>query len=112
MQLVVGLCYGIAYKLTDIVVHSPFGIYRTFWIEVDEGLSEATFGTYLCERFTILLEFTLLNIPIMLLLAYLVNISGWWLPVILLFATGIVKVLILWVYPTVIMPLFSEYSSL
>ena len=111
-QLAVAIPFGLIYKLLDIVVHMPFGIYVTWWIEIPQGLSEATPCSYLWERFAMLLEFLLLNVPVLLIICLAAHLSGNWLWLVCLLTTGIFKILILYMYPVVIMPIFSNFSLL
>jgi len=112
MQLVVAIPYGLIYKLLDIVVHMPFGIYVTWWIEVPQGFSDATPCTYIWERFAVLLEFALLNVPVLLIICLAALLSGKWLWLVCLLTTGFFKLLILYMYPVVIMPIFSSFTLL
>ena len=112
MQLIVAAAFAVIYKVLDIIVHIPFGAYQTFWIEKPEGLSEATPCAFICQRLGILAEFILLNIPILLVLCAAATYSGKWLWLVCLLTTGIFKCLIIWLYPVIIMPIFSDFRLL
>ena len=59
-----------------------------------------------------LLEFVLLPLPAIIFLAKIVEWTGTYITLFFLFATGLSKLAILYLYPIVIMPLFASYVDL
>ena len=71
-------------------------------IERKYGLVEPTVCSFVCERMAMMLEFTLIWVPLALLITWLIKLSGDYLALVFLFATGLVKLIISWLYPLLI----------
>ena len=108
MQLVVALQFALQYKTIDIIIHIPFSIYRVFYIEIPEGMSESTPGSYVRERAIVLLEFVFINTPMLLVFCLIALWSGKWFWLVCILTTGIFKSIILYIYPVIVMPIFSQ----
>ena len=98
------------FKTVDIMLHIPFSMYETFWISKKWGFSEATACTFLRERFTILLEFLFLVGPLAVLVTVVVQITGKYVILGVIVLTPIVKFIVLYLYPKLIMPLYSNFK--
>ena len=83
-----------------------------WYIEAKYELAFPTVGSYIWSRFAIVLEHILLAVPLVLLVVKVMEWSGNYVSVVFLLATGLVKFILLWIYPKVIMPLFATYDDL
>ncbi len=111
-----GLPYGLAmiFSVTIIsaIVDLPFALYRQFVIEARHGFNRMTPALF----FTDLAKQTLLGVaigtPVILAVLWLMGAMGsaWWLYVWLFWCAF--NLLILFVYPTWIAPLFNKFSPL
>ncbi len=111
-----GLTYGLAMifslMLISALIDLPFSLYRQFIIEARYGFNKMTLTLF----FTDLAKQSLLGIaigaPVILAVLWLMNAMGtfWWLYVWLFWSTF--NLLILFVYPTWIAPLFNKFSPL
>jgi STE24 endopeptidase len=111
-----GLSYGLALIFSVMfisgLVDLPFTLYRQFVIEARYGFNRMTFGLF----FSDLAKQTLLGIaigaPVILAVLWLMGAMGsaWWFYV-WLFWSGF-NLLIMFVYPTWIAPLFNKFSPL
>lgn len=111
-----GLTYGLAMifslMLISALIDLPFSLYRQFVIEARYGFNKMTLALF----FTDLAKQSLLGIaigaPVILAVLWLMNAMGtfWWLYVWLFWSTF--NLLILFVYPTWIAPLFNKFSPL
>ena len=54
----------------------------------------------------------MLAIPLILLIVKVMEWSGNYVSLVFLLATGLVKFILLWIYPKIIMPLFATYEDL
>ena len=106
------LLYALMYKMIDIIVHIPFGVYRVFFMEKPEGISQSTTGTYVHERAIVLLEFVFINTPMLLVLCLIAKWSGKWLWLVCLLTTAIFKSIVLYINPVILCPIFSPHVLL
>jgi STE24 endopeptidase len=111
-----GLSYGLAMifslMLISGIIDLPFSLYRQFVIEARYGFNRMTPGLFFAD----LIKQTLLGIaigaPVILAVLWLMGAMGplWWLYVWLFWSAF--NLLILFVYPTWIAPLFNKFSPL
>ena len=111
-----GLSYGVAmiFSLTFIsgLIDLPLSLYRQFIIEARYGFNRMSLGLF----FTDLAKQTLLGVaigtPVILAVLWLMGAMGerWWLWV-WLFWSGF-NLLLMFIYPTWIAPLFNKFSPL
>lgn len=111
-----GLSYGVAmiFSLTFIsgLIDLPLSLYRQFIIEARYGFNRMSLGLF----FTDLAKQTLLGVaigtPVILAVLWLMGAMGerWWLWV-WLFWSGF-NLLLMFIYPTWIAPLFNKFSLL
>ena len=111
-----GLSYGVAmiFSLTFIsgLIDLPLSLYRQFIIEARYGFNRMSLGLF----FTDLAKQTLLGVaigtPVILAVLWLMGAMGerWWLWVWLFWSTF--NLLLMFIYPTWIAPLFNKFSPL
>ena len=111
-----GLIYGLALIFSVMaiaaVIDLPFALYRQFVIEARYGFNRMTLALFFAD----LLKHTLLGIvigaPVILAVLWLMGAMGgaWWFWVWLFWCAF--NLLILFVYPTWIAPLFNKFSPL
>ncbi|MDH5751410.1 MAG: M48 family metallopeptidase, partial [Deltaproteobacteria bacterium] len=90
----------------------PFGLYSTFVIEARFGFNRTTFGVWLLDRLKGLLLAAALGLPLLYATHWFMSRTGpfWWLWL-FGFYTGF-QVLMVWIYPTLIAPLFNRFRPL
>ena len=81
-------------------------------IEKKFELSEPTAGSFLCERFAMIMEFILIVIPVIFLIAKVMEWSGDYLVLVFFLTTAVVKIFLSYIYPLVIMPMTSSTEDL
>ena len=81
-------------------------------IDKKYGLAEPTVGSFIWFRIGMVLEYLLLVIPVALLIVKVMQWSGDYLVLVFLLATALVKFIMMWIYPKIIMPLFSSFEEL
>ena len=111
-----GLVYGLALISSVMAIGAavdlPFALYRQFVIEARYGFNRMTLALFCAD----LLKHTLLGIvigaPVILAVLWLMAVMGsaWWFWVWLFWSAF--NLLILFVYPTWIAPLFNKFSPL
>lgn len=111
-----GLWYGVAMIFSVMVVSGlvdlPFSLYRQFVVEERFGFNRMTLGLFLSDLGKQIVLALLIGTPIVLAVLWLMAAMGerWWLYVWLFWSA--VNLLILFIYPTWIAPLFNKFSPL
>jgi len=110
--LMQGLATIVAVLLISSLLESPFNLYRTFVIETRFGFNKMTLALYLKDTLKGLLIGTILGLPLLLGVLWLMERMGeyWWLYVWLTWV--IFNSLILFIYPTFIAPLFNKFTPM
>lgn len=110
------IAQGMATILVVLVLYSlleaPFNIYRTFVIEARFGFNKMTFKLYLLDALKGILIGAVLGLPLLFGVLWLMERMGtyWWLYVWLVWV--VFNLLILFIYPSFIAPLFNKFSPM
>jgi STE24 endopeptidase len=110
--LLQGAALIVAVLLLQSILESPFDLYRTFNIEVRFGFNKMTLKLYLLDAIKGMLLASALGLPLLLGVLWLMASMGdlWWLYV---WGVWVVfNLLLLFIYPTYIAPLFNEFKPL
>jgi len=110
--LLQGLSTIVVVLLLSSLLEAPFSIYRTFVIEARFGFNKMTFALYLIDALKSLLLGAILGLPLLLGVLWLMERMGeyWWLYVWLVWV--VFNLLILFIYPTFIAPLFNKFTPM
>jgi len=94
------------------VLDMPMDLYRTFVVEAKFGFNRTTLALYISDAVKQGIIFLLLGTPLIALLLWLVSHTGtwWWLYGWLTWT--VFTLIMLWLYPTVIAPLFNRFTPL
>ncbi|CAH1386319.1 M48 family metallopeptidase [Candidatus Nitrotoga sp. M5] len=110
------LLQGLATILTVLLLSSllemPFSLYRTFVIEARYGFNKMTLAMYLADAAKGLLIGAIFVLPLLFGVLWLMDRMGenWWLYVWGVWVTF--NLLLLFIYPSFIAPLFNKFSPL
>jgi STE24 endopeptidase len=125
IQFIADLCNGlfdtplmqgaatiVAVLLLSSLLEAPFGLYRTFVIEARFGFNKMTFALYLKDAAKGLLLGAALGLPLLFGVLWLMAAMGsyWWLYVWLVWMAF--NLLVLFIYPAYIAPLFNKFTPL
>jgi len=111
-----GLTFGIALILSFTLIGSlldlPLSLYRTFRLERRFGFNRTTLATFIGDLGKQAALLLILGTPIIALILWLMAIAGpwWWLEAWLVWSGF--SLLMLWLYPALIAPLFNKFSPL
>jgi STE24 endopeptidase len=110
--LVRGVAVIVSVLLLSSLLEAPFNLYRTFVIEAKFGFNKMTFALYLADAFKGLLLGAALGLPLLFGVLWLMERMGemWWLYVWGVWVTF--NLLLLFIYPAFIAPLFNKFSPL
>jgi STE24 endopeptidase len=94
------------------LLEAPFNIYRTFVIEARFGFNKMTFKLYLLDALKGMMIGAVLGLPLLFGVLWLMERMGeyWWLYVWLVWV--VFNLLILFIYPSFIAPLFNKFTLL
>ena len=81
-------------------------------IEKKYELAEPSLIAFIWMRFAMIIEFIILVLPVVLLVVKVMEWSGNYLVLVFFLSTAIVKLLLSYVYPVLIAPLFASYEDL
>jgi STE24 endopeptidase len=99
-------------SLAAAVASLPFALYRTFSLEARFGFNRTTLRTWVLDRGKSLLVQLAIGLPLLYAVYAFMRFTGglWWL---WLFGfLVLVQVVLLWLYPSVIAPLFNRFEPL
>jgi len=107
-----GMATLVAVLVLYSLLEAPFNIYRTFVIEARFGFNKMTFKLYLLDALKGILIGAVLGLPLLFGVLWLMGRMGtyWWLYVWLVWV--VFNLLILFIYPSFIAPLFNKFSPM
>ena len=106
----IGLVFG--FTLISAVVSLPLSYVQTFQIEQSFGFNRMTLGLWLSDMLKGGLVGAALGLPLLWLVLYLMQSGGAWWWVIAWGVLVAYQLFIMWLAPTVIMPLFNKFQPL
>lgn len=107
-----GMAIIVAVLVLTSILEIPFSLYSTFVIEARFGFNKMTFKLYLLDAVKGLLLGSILGLPLLLGVLWLMERMGvnWWLYVWAVWVTF--SLLLLFIYPSFIAPLFNKFQPL
>jgi STE24 endopeptidase len=110
--IVAGLLFFGLLGLLTAVFELPFDLYHTFHIEERHGFNRQTLRVFLLDRLKGLAVAIALGGPMLALLLWIMGRMGpsWWIWA--WAATSAFSVFAAWIYPTVLAPVFNEFTPL
>ena len=107
-----GMAIIVSVLLLGSLLEMPFGLYRTFVIEARYGFNKMTLALYLADAMKGLLLGAVLGLPLLFGVLWLMERMGanWWLYVWAVWVTF--NLLLLFIYPSFIAPLFNKFKPL
>ena len=111
-SLYIGVGFILSLMIIGSIIDLPFSIYRTFVLEQKFGFNKMTAGTFLGDILKGLLLMLIIGLPLIYAILYLMGTMGefWWAYVWLVL-TGF-SLLMFWLYPSYIAPIFNKFKPL
>lgn len=108
----IGVGFIISLMIIGSLIDLPFSIYRTFVLEQKFGFNKMTAGTFAGDLGKEILLTLIIGLPLIYAVLYLMGAMGefWWAYVWLVL-TGF-SLLMFWLYPTYIAPIFNKFKAL
>ncbi len=111
-ELLTGIVFFLILMLASQVLSLPFALYHTFVIEERFGFNKQTGRGFFVDIAKGLLLGFVLGVPLLALILYIIEAAGdyWW---VLAWATmSVFSLLVAWLYPTLLAPLFNKFKRL
>ncbi len=107
-----GVIVMLGVMLISSLLDLPFSLYHTFRLEERFGFNHTSSGTFMSDLFKQALLSIVIGAPLLALVLWLMEISGpyWWLYVWAVWMGF--SLLMMWVYPAFIAPLFNKFQAL
>ncbi len=110
--LLTGTALIISILILSSILGLPFSLWRTFKIEAKFGFNHTTPKRYVMDMLLQLLITMAIGVPLLWTILWLMQESGslWWLAVWVVWL--LFSLLMSWLFPTVIAPLFNKFTPL
>jgi len=110
-ETVTGIAFIGCLFAAQTVLNLPFDIYSTFVIEEKFGFNKTTVSTFIVDQLKGLLLMALIGVPVLALILWLFSLSSIaWLYAWLAFTA--IQLLLTYLAPTYIMPLFNKFEPM
>lgn len=102
----------LAFGLVQLILSLPWSIYSTFVLEEKYGFNKSTPKLFIMDRLKALALSTIIGTPLLYTLIFFYQaLPQWWWLVSFLVIT-LFQFFLVWIYPTVIAPLFNKFHPL
>lgn len=110
--IVTGIIVILTFMLISSILELPFSIYSTFVIEEKFGFNRTTARTFILDMFKGAALGLVLGLPLLFAILWLMGQMGdmWWIYTWILLSGF--SLLMMWIYPTWIAPLFNKFEPL
>lgn len=110
--LYVGVGFILSLMVLGTLIDLPFSLYRTFILEQKFGFNKTTIATLIGDMVKGFVLMLVIGLPLLYAVLYLMNEMGvyWWLYVWLVLIGF--SLLMLWLYPAFIAPIFNKFKPL
>jgi STE24 endopeptidase len=106
------ICLVFGFTLISAVVSLPLSYVQTFHIEQAFGFNRMTLGLWISDMLKGVLLGAALGLPLLWLVLYLMQSGGAWWWVIAWGVLVVYQLFVMWLAPSVIMPLFNKFQPL
>jgi STE24 endopeptidase len=110
--IVSGLTIIGLFSVINMVIGLPFSWYSTFIIEEKYEFNRTTYGTFFIDIIKGISLGIVIGAPLLWLILYLMGMAGnlWWVWTFFVYAGF--SLILMWVYPTLIAPIFNKFKLL
>ncbi len=102
----------LAFVVIGSVIDLPLSLYQTFGLEARFGFNKTTWKTWAVDLVKGVVLGAAIGLPLLALVLYLMSAAGsaWWFWAWV--ALSLFSLLMMWIAPTVLMPLFNKFTPL
>jgi STE24 endopeptidase len=111
-ELWTGVLFFFAFSFVNSIISLPETLYKTFVIEERFGFNKTTFKLFVVDMIKGMVLALIIGTPILAGILWIMNALGeyWWA-----YAwafLSVIQLLLMWIYPTFIAPLFNKFTPL
>ena len=110
--MMTGIAVILVYSLISALLDLPFSIYSTFVIEEKFGFNKTTVKTFITDMIKGSALGLVIGVPLLYVILWLMEQAGeqWWVYTWLVLSSF--SLLMMWIYPTWIAPIFNKFEPL
>lgn len=102
----------LSFMFIQMIINLPWSVYSTFVLEEKFGFNRSTLKLFISDRVKGLILGALIGVPLLYGVLFIFNSLGtWWWVASFIFMT-VIQFSLVWIYPTVIAPLFNKFKPL
>lgn len=111
-DIIIGIIVFLILGAISFIYNIPFELYDDFVIEEKHGFNTKTIKIFIIDKLKTLLISIILGLPLMCLILWIMQVSGnyWW--ILAWLVVIIINILMLWIYPAILAPLFNKFEPL
>lgn len=110
--LLTGILLFAIFGCVSFIIQLPQSVYITFFLEEKYGFNKTTPKTFILDIIKSLILSLIIGVPVLLAILWIMEFLGnWWWLYAWLFIT-LVQLIIIFMYPTIIAPLFNKFTPL
>lgn len=111
-EILRGLFFIFTLVLANSILNLPFSVYSTFVIEEKFGFNRTTLKTFVTDIFKGLILTLIIGTPVLALILYIIQTMGSTAFIYAWLASVILSLIITYIAPTLIMPLFNKFKPM
>ncbi|NYT52166.1 MAG: M48 family metallopeptidase [Candidatus Vesicomyosocius endoextente] len=110
--LYAGVGFIVSLIMLGSLINLPFSVYQTFVLEQKFGFNQTNMKTFITDLLKSTLLVLVISLPLTYAILYLMGVMGeyWWFYVWLVLI--VFSILIFWLYPAYIAPIFNQFKPL
>jgi STE24 endopeptidase len=102
----------ISFFFIQTILNLPWSLYVTFFLEERFGFNKMTSKIFITDLFKGFALASVFGIPLLYLVLFIYdNLGNWWWPVSFIILT-LFQFILIWIYPSIIAPLFNKFRPL
>ncbi len=111
-DIVTGLMFFFALMVLNSIISMPFSIYKTFYIEEKYGFNKTTAKTFILDLVKSFFLMIIIGTPLLMVVLWFFETTGKLAPLYVWLFIIVFQIILLFIAPILIMPIFNKYTPL
>lgn len=111
-DIVTGLIFFFTLMVLNSIISMPFSIYKTFYIEEKYGFNKTTAKTFILDLVKSFFLMIVIGTPLLMVVLWFFETTGKLAPLYVWLFIIVFQIILLFIAPILIMPLFNKYTPL
>ncbi len=111
-EIITGLLFFFVLIILNSIVSMPFAIYTTFYIEEKYGFNKTTVKTYVLDIIKSFILMVLIGTPVLMIVLWFFETTGRLAPLYVWGFVVVFQIIMMFLAPILIMPIFNKYVPL